>query len=80
MAKSLTISLVQTDTVWENITANLKNLSSKIEQIKEAADMIVLPELFTTGFTMEAAGVAETMDGVGVLWMLEIAKKRIEDA
>ncbi len=76
MTQSLTISLVQTDTIWENIGANLKNLSSKIEQIKEETDMIVLPELFTTGFTMEAEGQAETMDGEGVQWMLEIAKKR----
>lgn len=76
VVKSLTISLVQTDTIWENITANLKNLSSKIEQIEVASDMIILPELFTTGFTMEAEGVAETMDGAGVLWMLDIAKKK----
>ncbi len=38
--------------------------------------MIILPELFTTGFTMEAEGVAETMDGEGVQWMLDTANKK----
>ena len=76
MAKSLTISLIQTDNVWEDIAANLKNLSSKIEQINKETDMIILPELFTTGFTMEAEGVAESMDGAGVKWMLDMATKR----
>ena len=76
MAKPLTISLIQTDNVWEDIKANLENLTQKIEQIQEETDMIILPELFSTGFTMEAEGVAETMDGSGVKWMLETAKKR----
>jgi len=76
VAKPLTISLIQTDNVWEDIEANLENLSTKIEQIKEGTEMIILPELFSTGFTMEAEGVAETMDGSGVKWMLETAKKR----
>ncbi len=76
VTKSLKISLIQTDNVWENIAANLNRLSSKIEQIKEETDMIVLPELFTTGFTMEAGEVAESMDGKGVLWMKKIAKSK----
>jgi len=76
VAKPLTISLIQTDNVWEDIKANLENLSTKIEQIKEGTDMIILPELFSTGFTMQAEGVAETMDGSGVKWMLDTAKKR----
>lgn len=76
MAKSLKISLVQTDNVWENRDINLKNLSSKLEQIQDNTDMIILPELFTTGFTMEAEGVAETMQGEGVKWMLDTANKK----
>ena len=76
MAKSLKISLVQTDNVWENRDINLKNLSSKLEQIQDNTDMIILPELFTTGFTMEAEGVAETMQGEGVKWMLDKANKK----
>ena len=76
MAKSLTISLIQTDNVWEDISANLDNLTSKIDQIKEATDMIILPELFSTGFTMEAETVAEGMDGIAIKWMFGIAEKR----
>ena len=76
MAKSLKISLVQTDNVWENRDINLKNLSSKMEQIQDHTDLIILPELFTTGFTMEAEGVAETMKGEGVKWMLDTANKK----
>ena len=50
MERSLKINLIQTDTIWENIGANLKNLSSKIDGLKEETDVIILPELFTTGF------------------------------
>lgn len=76
MKERLSISLVQTDTVWENIGSNLDILTLKIENIKEDTDMIILPELFTTGFTMEPKGVAEKMSGEGVKWMLETAGKR----
>lgn len=76
VTKSLKISLIQTDNVWENIGENLNRLTSKIEQIEEKTDMIILPELFTTGFTMEAGGVAESMDGKGVLWMKKAAKSK----
>jgi len=73
MTESLKISLVQTDNVWEDIDMNLTNLSSKIEQIQEDTDIILLPELFSTGFTMQAEGLAEPMDGKGVKWMQETA-------
>lgn len=76
VAQSLSISLVQTDTVWENIQGNLANLTSKISGIKNDIDLIILPELFSTGFTMEAEKVAETMDGAGVKWMLSTAKDK----
>lgn len=74
--QTLTISLVQTDTIWENIPANLDRLNSKVAMISEETDVIILPELFTTGFTMEAERVAETMDGEGVQWMLSVSKKK----
>lgn len=76
MSQSLTISLVQSDNVWENIQENLERLSLKIKQLKNDTDIIVLPELFSTGFTMEASKVAETMEGKGVSWMLEISKEK----
>ena len=76
MDESLTISLVQTDTIWENIPANLERLTEKVDLLKNNTDVIVLPELFTTGFTMNAAALAESMLGTGVSWMLEVAKSR----
>ncbi len=76
MKPSLTISLVQTNNIWENIEANLSSLSSKIDDIEDQTDMIILPELFSTGFTMEGDKVAESMDGKGVLWMKAISKKK----
>jgi len=75
-SKPLTISLVQTDNVWENIQENLDRLSAKITSISKDTDVIILPELFSTGFTMEAENVAETMDGKGVTWMQNAAKEK----
>lgn len=75
MQNQLKIALIQSDLVWENPKENLKNFSDKINSITEEVDVIVLPEMFTTGFTMNASKVAETMDGDSVFWMKEIAKK-----
>lgn len=76
MAESLTISLVQSDTVWEDVSMNLERLSQNIEHLKDDTDMIILPELFSTGFTMNASALAESMSGRGVTWMLEAAKTK----
>lgn len=74
MENSLNIALVQTDTLWENIDQNLQNLTLKISSIDKNVDVIILPELFSTGFTMKAINVAETMKGKSVLWMQKQAK------
>ncbi|MGB9696298.1 MAG: amidohydrolase [Ignavibacteria bacterium] len=57
------ISIIQTDLYWENIPANLKALKSKIIRLKNKTDLIILPEMFTTGFTMNAEKLAETSNG-----------------
>ena len=49
--------------------------ASKIKTINEHTDLIILPEMFSTGFTMDAKKVAEKMDGSAMLWMKEIAKR-----
>ena len=72
--QNLKITLLQTDLVWENKNANLANLAAKIEQIKES-DLIILPEMFSTGFSMEASKLAETMEGNTVNWLKNQAKK-----
>ncbi|MDH3322799.1 MAG: nitrilase family protein [Flavobacteriaceae bacterium] len=76
MENNLKIALVQTDTIWEDIDKNLENLSEKISAIDKDTDLILLPELFTTGFTMNAKQVAETMKGRSVKWMLKKSKAK----
>lgn len=68
----LKVSLVQTDLVWENTEANLEHFGHLIGKIKKS-DLILLPEMFTTGFTMNVHHLAEEMDGRTVRWMLEKA-------
>ena len=71
----LKIGLVQAELVWENAEQNRIHFATKIKTISEAVDIIVLPEMFTTGFTMNAECVAETMQGETVEWMRFNAKK-----
>lgn len=72
----LTISLIQTDLFWENKQANLEMFSEKIATIKDNPEVIVLPEMFSTGFSMQPAGLAETMDGPALQWMADVASKK----
>ncbi|MCC6185969.1 MAG: amidohydrolase [Chitinophagaceae bacterium] len=70
MVKSdLNISLVQTDIVWENAEQNRNLLSRKMAALKGKQHILVLPEMFTTGFSMAPHKLAETMDGATVQWM-----------
>ena len=74
--KDLCIALIQTDLYWEDIPANLQMLDKKIASISEAVDLIVLPEMFSTGFSMVPEKVAEGMDGTAVQWLRKIAAQR----
>ena len=76
ISKKLKIALIQADLVWENPQENRTRFENKINNISNAVDVIVLPEMFTTGFTMNAAKLAETMEGNTVLWMQKIAKEK----
>ncbi|MFM2265230.1 MAG: hypothetical protein RLZ77_650, partial [Bacteroidota bacterium] len=57
--ETLKIAWIQTDLEWENPAVNRQRMGQKIAEITTAVDLIVLPELFTTGFTMNAQAVAE---------------------
>ena len=70
---SLTITLIQTDLVWEDIDSNLTLLEEKINAISTKTEVIVLPEMFSTGFSMNPKNVAETMEGKALQWMKRIA-------
>lgn len=66
---TLNISLVQADLVWQQPGKNREHLQGLLESIAGPTDLVVLPEMFSTGFTMEAADWAEPMDGPTVGWM-----------
>ncbi len=68
----LTISLFQSDLVWENPQANRSEFEGKIKSIGQT-DLILLPEMFTTGFSMASSRIAERMDGETVQWMKRMA-------
>lgn len=69
----LKITLLQAYLFWENIDKNLQNLGLKLSEIREKTDLIILPEMFNTGFTMNAELLAEEMDGKTMAWMKEKA-------
>lgn len=73
---TLTITTVQADLYWHDATANRDMFSEMIGNIADATDLIILPEMFTTGFTMDAPAMAETMDGESVRWMTQIAAEK----
>jgi len=67
--QNLTITFIQTELFWEDIPANLIMLDQKIEAINNPTDLILLPEMFSTGFSMNPKELAETMQGSAVTWM-----------
>jgi omega-amidase len=71
--QDLKITLVQSDLHWEDIEANLAMFEEKIWQIGSTTDVIVLPEMFTTGFTMSASKYAEHMNMRTFKWMKQMA-------
>lgn len=73
--KNLRISLVQSDLVWEDIDENLSYHYSLIQDLKNKTDLIVLPEMFTTGFSLNVNSVAQTMQSETVIWMKNTAKE-----
>ncbi len=76
MYKNLNIAIIQADLAWENIEKNLNLFSEKINFIDKDVDLIVLPEMFSTGFSMNAENLAEPPQGPTFKWMQEIARKR----
>jgi omega-amidase len=73
---NLTITTIQTKLHWENKSANLQMLEEKINSITQKTEVVVLPEMFTTGFSMKPELLSETMDGETVQWMKRIAAQK----
>jgi len=75
---TLIITTIQPDLHWENKAANLQSLEEKILGIREKTELVILPEMFSTGFSMKPEILAEGMDGPTVNWMKKVAaQKRI---
>lgn len=71
--KDLVFSCIQADLIWEDRNANLSHFENYLAQVPSNAHIVVLPEMFSTGFSMNAAGLAETMEGPSISWMREQA-------
>jgi omega-amidase len=69
-------ALIQTSLSWENPSENRASLQETITSISQYVDLIVLPEMFTSGFTMSPEKVAETMQGETISWLKELARTK----
>ncbi|PHS67428.1 MAG: amidohydrolase [Flavobacterium sp.] len=76
MKENLKITIIQSSLVWENPEANRQLFSNKIAAISEETNLIILPEMFTTGFTMNASELAEEENGETLNWLQREAKKK----
>ena len=73
---SLTLTLVQTSLHWEDRPANLAHLEQLIMGIEGTTELVILPELFSTGFSMKPKFLSESMQGTTVNWMKKRAAER----
>ncbi len=73
---SLTFTIIQTSLHWEEKALNLAMLEEKITGIKEKTEVVILPEMFSTGFSMNPEKLAEGMDGETIAWMKRISSEK----
>jgi predicted amidohydrolase len=71
----LKVTIIQAELHWESVAENLSMFSEKISAIAQKTDLIVLPEMFNTGFSMRSEELSETMQGITVSWMIAQSKK-----
>lgn len=69
-------ALIQAPLIWENPQANREYFEERVNSIEQEIDLIILPEMFTTGFTMNPKNVAETMQGETILKLKDLAKNK----
>ncbi len=73
---TLSVTTIQPDLQWEDKDANLRRLEEKILGIPGTTELVILPEMFSTGFSMRPEALAERMDGPTVDWMRRVAARR----
>lgn len=76
MKNQLSVAVLQSDICWHEPSKNREMFENQITCIESVIDLIILPEMFTTGFTMEAAQNAETMQGESIQWMKKMAVEK----
>lgn len=76
MQENLSIALLQVDLIWKDKTKNLLKIEDLIQSIDEDVDVIVLPEMFTTGFCVDDMSLAENENGTTVNWMKKLAAEK----
>jgi len=74
--QNLNVSIVQSDINWNDIEKNINHFSSLMKEINNEVDLIVLPEMFTTGFNMTPENIFETMNSPTIEWMREMASQK----
>ena len=72
---ALTITTIQSNLRWEEKPANLRMLEEKISGMDEKTEVIVLPEMFSTGFSMQPQLFAETMEGETIQWLKRVSRE-----
>jgi len=73
--ETINIALFQLDLVWESPAVNRAKVDQLLDQLTKTTDIVFLPEMFTTGFTMEVAEYAEPVDGETIRWMKKRSKE-----
>jgi predicted amidohydrolase len=73
---NLSVHLIQTPLHWEDPASNLRMLDGRLAELQDGAELVLLPEMFPTGFSMSPETCAQTMDGPIVRWMEEKAKQK----
>jgi predicted amidohydrolase len=76
MKDILNVALIQANLLWENTQGNLNYFDTKIERIFSDIDVVILPEMFSTGFSMNPENISETMEEISVTWMQKTAIKK----
>lgn len=74
--ESLSLALVQADLAWENPEKNHKNLENQCASVDTETDLIILPEMFPTGFSMESEKLAQPPAGKSFQWMKKLAREK----
>ena len=76
MKENLTIGLVQVNLIWENPELNRKLIGAHIDEYSTKVDIFILPEMFTSGFTMSPKNISESMNGVTINWLKQLSNKK----